>query len=62
MPPSVQRVLKRRGRVVLIETRNRAGIGYAVRIGSLALWSGDRLADAEHQFEQATQESQDAPG
>jgi hypothetical protein len=42
--------------VVLVETRNpAAGIGYSVRIGSLGLWSGDNLAEAERQFEEATQ-------
>ena len=56
MPVSAQRILKRRGRVVLIETGNPVlGIGYSVRIGSLGLWSGDKLAEAERQFEQATQ-------
>jgi hypothetical protein len=42
--------------VVLVETGNAVmGIGYSVRIGGFGLWSGDKLAEAEHQFEQATQ-------
>lgn len=49
-------ILKRRGRVVLVETGNPVmGIGYSVRIGSLGVWSGDKLTEAECQFEQATQ-------
>jgi hypothetical protein len=56
MPVSSHRILKRRGRVVLVETGNPVmGIGYSVRIGSLGLWSGGDLAEAERQFEQATQ-------
>jgi hypothetical protein len=56
MAVSAQRILKRRGRVVLIETGNpKLGIGYSVRIGSLGLWSGVDLAEAERQFEKATQ-------
>jgi hypothetical protein len=56
MPVSAQRILRRRGRVVLVETGNPVlGIGYSVRIGSLGLWSGDKLAGAERQFEEATQ-------
>lgn len=55
MAPSSYRVLKRRGRVILIETANPAmGIGYSVKIGNLGLWSGGSLAEAEAQFEQAT--------
>jgi hypothetical protein len=34
------------------------GVGYSVRIGSLGLWSGDSLAEAERQFEQATNPAQ----
>jgi hypothetical protein len=55
MPLSTHRTLKRRGRVVLVETANPAtGIGYSVRIGALALWTGDNISEAERQFEQAT--------
>ena len=55
MARSTQRVLKRRGRVSLIETANPPmPVGYSVKIGSLGLWSGDSLSDAEKQFEQAT--------
>lgn len=58
MAVSSQRVLKRKGRVSLIETSNPVmGIGYSVKIGSLGLWSGDSLATAEQQFEQATDQS-----
>ena len=52
---SAHRTLKPRGRVVLVETGHPTrGIGYPVRIGSLALWSADAVAEAEAQFEQAT--------
>jgi hypothetical protein len=55
MARSAKRVLKRRGRVSLIETANATiGIAYSVKIGSLGLWSGESLSDAEKQFEQAT--------
>lgn len=58
MAVSSQRVLKRKGRVSLIETSNPVmGIGYSVKIGSLGLWNGDSLAQAEQQFEQATHQS-----
>ena len=57
MPPSSHRVLKRKGRIALVETANPAiGNLYSVRIGTLGLWSGDNLADAERQFEQATRQ------
>lgn len=60
MARSTQRVLKRRGRASLIETANPAmGVGYSVKIGSLGLWSGDSLSDAEKQFEQATSQIPD---
>ena len=56
MPSTERKILKRRGRVVLVETRNTTlGSGYSIRIGSLGLWSGDNLAEAERQFEQATE-------
>lgn len=59
MARSSQRVLRRHGRVALVETANPAmGVGYSVRIGSLGLWSGDSLAEAERQFEQATNPAQ----
>ena len=52
MATSTHRVLKRHRRLVLVETANPAnGIGYSVRDGSLGIWSGDSLADAEQQFE-----------
>lgn len=60
MARSTQRVLKRRGRVSLIETANPAtGVGYSVKIGSLRLWSGESLVDAKKQFEQATSKAPD---
>ena len=59
MTRSSQRVLKRLGRVALMETANPAmGVGYSVRIGALGLWSGDSLAEAEKQFDQATSPAQ----
>ena len=55
MAPSMQRVLKRKGRVSLVETANPSmGTGYSVRMGSLGLWAGGDLSEAERQFEQAT--------
>jgi len=55
MTRSTQRVLRRQGRVSLIETANPAvGVGYSVKVGPLGLWSGDSLSDAEKHFEQAT--------
>jgi hypothetical protein len=59
MALSSQRVLKRNGRVALVETANPIlGVGYSVRIGSLGLWNGDSLAEAEKQFELATNPAQ----
>lgn len=58
MALSTHRVLKRKGRVTLIETANPVmGTGYSVKIGTLGLWSGGDLAEAEQQFEQATAQS-----
>jgi hypothetical protein len=55
MAPSSYRILKRKGRVTLVETANPAmGVDYSVRIGTLGLWSGDNLAEAEQQFRHAT--------
>ena len=60
MARSTQRVLKRRGRVSLIETAGPAvGIGYCVKVGALALWSGESRADAQAQFERATSQLPD---
>ena len=58
MAPSSHRILKRKGRVSLVETANPAmGIGYSVKVGTLGLWSGGDLAEAEKQFAQATAQS-----
>jgi hypothetical protein len=55
MAESRFRVLKREGRVTLIETVNPTmGTGYSVKIGNLGLWSGGDLIDAEREFERAT--------
>ena len=55
MTRSTQRVLKRHGRVALVETANPVlGIGYSLRIGSLGLWNGESLEEAEREFEKAT--------
>ena len=55
MTRSTQRVLKRLGRVALIETANPVlVIGYSLRIGSLVLWNGESLEEAEREFEKAT--------
>jgi ubiquinone/menaquinone biosynthesis C-methylase UbiE len=52
--PGAQRILKRRGRLVLVETTNPPiGVGYAVRNGNLGPWNGDSLAQAEQEFEKA---------
>lgn len=60
MARSTQRVLKRRGRVSLIETANPAtGVGYSIKIGALRLWSGENLSNAEKQFERATNQLSD---
>lgn len=54
MAPSTFRILKRDRRLTLVETANpHDGVGYSVREGSLGLWSGDDLAEAEKQFEVA---------
>jgi hypothetical protein len=53
--PGTQRILKKRGRLVLVETTNPlTGVGYAVKKGSLGLWNGDSLAEAERQFAKAS--------
>lgn len=58
MAPSSHRMLKRKGRVSVVATANPAmGIGYSVKVGTLGLWSGDSLAEAERQFAQATAQS-----
>lgn len=52
MAKNTYRVLKRRGRVTLIETANPGiGVGYAVRNAGLVVWSGESLADGEAQFD-----------
>ena len=55
MAPGTQRILKRRGRLVLTETTNPlSGVNYVVRKGNLTLWSGDSHEEAERQFVQAS--------
>lgn len=55
MAPGTQRILKQRGRLILIETTNPLmGVGYAVRKGNLGLWSGDSFTEAEQEFEKAS--------
>ncbi|HEX3676408.1 MAG TPA: hypothetical protein VHU79_03310 [Sphingomicrobium sp.] len=55
MAPGTQRILKRRGRLVLVETTNPLmGVGYAVRKDNLGLWNGDSLIEAEREFEKAS--------
>ena len=57
MELSTQRVLESRGRLRLIETTNPTlGVGYAVKDGSLGLWSGDSLAEARAKFAQAARD------
>lgn len=61
MARSTYRVLKRSRRVILVEAPNPVlGIGYSVRNGSLGLWSGNNLAEAEQNFEQAVKDQQGA--
>lgn len=56
MPLSTHRVLKRRGKVSLIENGNPAtGIGYSVRKESEAIWNGPDLDEAKRQFETASE-------
>lgn len=58
MGRSTYRVLKRRGRVTLVEAANPGfGVGYSVRDHSLGLWSGQDIAEAERQFERAIADS-----
>ena len=55
MAPGTQRILKRRGRLVLIETTNPVtGVGYLVRKGNSRLWNGDSLTEAQGEFEKAS--------
>lgn len=55
MPLSTHRVLKRRGKLSLVENGNPAsGIGYSVRNGTEAIWNGDDLEEAEKRFSEAT--------
>ena len=54
MALSTFRILKRHRRLTLVETANPAtGLGYSVRDGSLGLWSGSDLNEAEKHFELA---------
>jgi hypothetical protein len=54
---SAQRVLKRQGRLVLVETSNPTmGVGYSIKVGDMGLWSGDSLSEAEQQFTRAVQQ------
>ena len=58
MALSTHRVIRRKGRISLIEVANpQMGVGYSLKIGTLGLWSGSELAEAEKQFEQATSQS-----
>lgn len=58
MAMSMHRILKRHRRLVLVETANPdLGIGYSVRDGSLGVWAGDNLADAEQQFSQIARDA-----
>ena len=58
MALSRHRVIRRKGRISLIEVANpKMGVGYSLKIGTLGLWSGSELAEGEKQFEQATSQS-----
>jgi hypothetical protein len=58
MARSTFRVLKRKGRVVLIEAANPGiGVGYSVRVGSFGVWNGLDLTEAERQFDEAAKEA-----
>lgn len=57
MPASIQRVLERRGRVMLVETVNPAtASGYSVRVEHLGIWRGDDREEAARQFDRAVME------
>lgn len=57
MALSQHRIVKSKGRVVLVETANPAmGVGYAVRSRSVGVWSGDSLTEAEKQFDLAVEQ------
>ena len=58
MALSAQRVLKCRRGVTLIEAANPvSGVNYSIRNGSLGIWSGESLTEAELQFEQAVSDN-----
>ena len=57
MAPHSLRILRRKGRLVLVETANPVmGVGYSVRMGTVGLWSGGDRSEAERQFDKATGE------
>lgn len=54
MPRSTYHVLKRTGRVSLIETANPwSGVAYAVRKDGVRIWAGNDLVEAESSFYEA---------
>ena len=56
MPLSTHRVLKRRGKLTLIENGNPAtGIAYSVRQGNGSIWTGADLEEAERRFGEAAE-------
>ena len=54
MALSNQRILMQRGQLRLIESSNPAlGVSYAVSKGSLGIWRGQSLVEAERRFRAA---------
>ena len=57
MAVSHHRIVKSKGRVILVEIANPAmGVGYEVKSHSVGLWNGDSLPEAEKQFELAVEQ------
>ena len=55
MPLSTHRIIKRRGKLTLVENGNPStGIVYSVRDGRGSIWTGGDLDEAERRFEEAT--------
>jgi len=48
-----QRVLMKRGRIRLIDADPASGICYSVTDGSLGIWRGESLIEAQRQFREA---------
>jgi len=63
MASSNQRILMKRGRISLIESANPSlGLSYAVIDGSLGIWRGESLTEAQAQFSEAVMAEVRQPG